>query len=127
MSNKISFEEAFAQATTEALKILGVVVSKIVTDYLETKYSIRLTKTVNNPEALDEALEHAIDGGRTIVERRLVNLLYEKLGLEESSSKRDNANNDKVPFEQRVQEAKRRYKTEQFWPVSLSSCLRIIL
>lgn len=114
MSNKISFEEAFAQATTEALKILGVVVSKIVTDYLETKYSIRLTKTVNNPEALDEALEHAIDGGRTIVERRLVNLLYEKLGLEESSSKRDNANNDKVPFEQRVEEAKRRYKTEQF-------------
>ena len=109
-----ALEEAFAQATTEALKILGVVVSKIVTDYLETKYSIRLTKTVNNPEALDEALEHAIDGGRTIVERRLVNLLYEKLGLEESSSKRDNANNDKVPFEQRVQEAKRRYKTEQF-------------
>lgn len=113
MSKKISFEEAFAQATTEALKILGVVVSKIVTDYLEAKYSIRLTKTVNNPVALDEALEHAIDGGRTIVERRLVNLLYEKLGLEESSSKRDNVNNHKVSFEQRVEEAKRRYNSEQ--------------
>jgi hypothetical protein len=109
MSKKISFDEAFAQATSESLKILGVVVSKIVTDYLEEKYSIHLTKTVTNPAALDEALEHAIDGGRIIVERRLVNLLYEKLGMEESSAKRNNTNNDKIPFGQRVNEAKRRY------------------
>ena len=109
MSKKISFDEAFAQATSESLKILGGVVSKIVTDYLEEKYSIQLTKTVNNPAALDEALEHAIDGGRIIVERRLVNLLYGKLGMDESSSKRNNTNNDKIPFEHRVNEAKRRY------------------
>lgn len=80
MSNKISFEEAYAQAADKAVKILGNVVSKIVTDYLEQKYSLHLTKTANNPSALDEALEHAIDGGRLIIERRLINLLYEKLG-----------------------------------------------
>ena len=82
MSKKISFERTFAQASSEALKILGDVVSKIVTDYLETKYSIHVTKAQNNPAVLDEALEHAIDGGRTIVERKLINLLYEKLGLD---------------------------------------------
>ncbi len=80
MSNEISFEEAYEQATNEAIHILGNVVSKIVTDYVEHKYSIHLTKTASNPAALDEALEHAIDGGRIIVERRLINLLYEKLG-----------------------------------------------
>ena len=78
MSEKISFEEAFAQSTNEAIKILGDVVSKIVTDFLEAKYTISLTKTANNPAALDEALEHAIDGGKIIIERRLMNLLYKK-------------------------------------------------
>jgi len=33
MSKKITFEEAFAQSTTEAIKILGDIVSKIVTDF----------------------------------------------------------------------------------------------
>lgn len=78
MSEKISFEEAFAQSTSEAIKILGDIVSKIVTDFLEAKYTISLTKTANNPAALDEALEHAIDGGKIIIERRLMNLLYKK-------------------------------------------------
>jgi len=48
MPKKISFQEAYAQATNEAIKILGDVVSKIVTEYLERKYSIHLTKTPNN-------------------------------------------------------------------------------
>ncbi|MGI8719357.1 MAG: hypothetical protein ACR2KF_02425 [Nitrososphaeraceae archaeon] len=105
MSEKISFDEAFAQASSEAIKILGDVVSKIVTDYLETRYFINITKTANNPEALDEALEHAIDGGRTIVERKLINLLYEKLGIYPISK----TNNNLSSFEQRIDEARRRY------------------
>jgi len=108
MSEKISFDEAFAQASSEAIKILGDVVSKIVTDYLETRYSINITKTSNNPEALDEALEHAIDGGRTIVERKLINLLYEKLGIYPISK----TNNNLSSFEQRVNEARRIYLSE---------------
>jgi hypothetical protein len=109
MSKKISFEEAFAQATNESIKILGSVVSKIVIDYLERKYSFRLTNTANNPSALDEALDHAIDGGRTIVERRLINILYEKLGLEPLSSETNTGNTDTSSFEQRVNDARRRY------------------
>jgi len=105
MSEKISFEEAFAQSTSEAIKILGDVVSKIVTDFLEAKYSINLTKTANNPAALDEALEHAIDGGKIIIERKLINLLYKKLNLETIPILYTNLSS----FEQKVNEAKNRY------------------
>jgi hypothetical protein len=111
MSKKISFEEAFAQASTGALKILGEVVSKIVTDYLEIKYSIHIAKTASNPAALDEALEHAIDGGRIIVERKLLNLLYEKLSLDRPLAK-NQSNNDFASFEDKVNEARRRYSAE---------------
>lgn len=105
MSEKISFEEAFAQSTSEAIKILGDVVSKIVTDFLEAKYSINLTKTANNPAALDEALEHAIDGGKIIIERKLINLLYKKLNLETIPV----LDGSLSSFEQKVNEAKNRY------------------
>ena len=111
MSKKISFEEAFAQASSEALKILGEVVSKIVTDYLETKYSVHVSKAQNNPVALDEALEHAIDGGRTIVERKLINLLYEKLGLDRPLTT-NQGNSNLSSFEEKVNEARRRYSNK---------------
>ena len=109
MSKKISFEEAYAQASSEAIRILGTIVSKIVTDYLQGRYSINITRTANNPTALDEALEHAIDGGRTIVERKLINLLYEKLDLESSILSEKNNN---LSFEQKVNEARQKYSTQ---------------
>ena len=109
MSKGISFDEAYAQASNEAIKILGNVVSKIVTDYLRSRYSIDITKTANNPIALDEALEHAIDGGRTIVERKLLNLLYEKLNLEPFIIKEKNKNLS--TFEQKVNEIRQKYST----------------
>jgi hypothetical protein len=107
MSKEISFDEAYTQASSEAIKILGTVVSKIVTDYLQSRYSINITKTADNPTALDEALEHAIDGGRTIVERKLLNLLYEKLNLEPFMVKEKN--NNLSTFEQKVNEIRQRY------------------
>ena len=109
MSKGISFDEAYAQASNEAIKILGNVVSKIVTDYLRSRYSIDITKTANNPTALDEALEHAIDGGRTIVERKLLNLLYEKLNLEPFIIKEKKKNLS--TFEQKVNEIRQKYST----------------
>lgn len=109
MSKKISFEEAYAQASSEAIRILGTIVSKIVTDYLQSRYSINITRTANNPTALDEALEHAIDGGRTIVERKLINLLYEKLDLEPSILSEKNNN---LSFDQKVNEARQKYSTQ---------------
>jgi hypothetical protein len=109
MSKEISFEEAYAQATNEAIKILGNVVSKIVTDYLQDKYSVHITKTAASPAALDEALEHAIDGGRLIIERRLVKLLYEKLGLQSDFKKTNDEPIIKENFVQKVEAARRIY------------------
>ena len=102
MSKNISFEDAYAQAVTEGIKILGPVVSKIVTDYIESKYSVHLTGTADKPSALDEALEHAIDGGRIIVERRIIRFLTEKLGLNEEFTSVES-------FEKRVQETKQKF------------------
>ena len=102
MSKKISFEDAYAHAVTEGIKILGPVVSKIVIDYIESKYSVHLTGTADKPSALDEALEHAIDGGRIIVERRIIRFLTEKLGLNEEFTSVES-------FEKRVQETKQKF------------------
>jgi hypothetical protein len=52
-------------------------VSKIVTDYIESKYSIHLTRTADKPSVLDEALKNAIDGGRIIVERRIIHMRWD--------------------------------------------------
>jgi len=102
MSKNISFEEAYAHAVIEGIKILGPVVSKIVADYIESKYSVHLTGTADKPSALDEALEHAIDGGRIIVERRIIRNLSEKLGLNEEFTSMGS-------FEKRVQETKQKF------------------
>lgn len=103
MSKDISFGDAYAQAVTEGIKVLGPVVSEIVTDYIESKYSVHLARTADNPSALDEALEHAIDGGRIIIERRIIRILTEKLGLNEEFEKRVES------FEKRVQETKQKF------------------
>ena len=102
MSKNISFEDAYAQAATEGIKILGPVVSKIVTDYVESKYSVHLTRTADNPSALDEALKHAIDGARIIVERRIIRSLTEKLELNEEFTSVES-------FEKRVQDTKQKF------------------
>jgi hypothetical protein len=108
MSKEISFAEAYAQATNEAIQLLGGVVSKIVTDYLQDKYSIYITNTADNPAALDEALNHAIDGGRKIIERRLIKLLYQKLGLQPSFQKIQNES-----FVQRIEYARKTYTNKR--------------
>jgi hypothetical protein len=77
-------------------------VSKIVTDYLEQKYSIRIDMTADNPSLLDEALDKAIDGGRLIVERRIIRLLFEKSEIEDTLS-----SNDSSGFAQKVLAARK--------------------
>ena len=78
----------------------------VVTDYIESKYSVHLTGTADKPSALDEALEHAIDGGRIIVERRIIRFLTEKLGLNEEFTSVES-------FEKRVQETKQKFINQE--------------
>ncbi|HEY6658701.1 MAG TPA: hypothetical protein VIZ62_09245 [Nitrososphaeraceae archaeon] len=80
------FEEAYSSAVKEGMLILGDNVSKIVQDYIEEKYSFLLEHTSQDPKALTEALHFAIDGGKRIVERRIIRLLSKKLDIDYHSA-----------------------------------------
>jgi hypothetical protein len=75
------FKEMYHQATIESFEILGKQVSEVVIDYLEEKHAIQLEDTVDNPLILDQVLEDAINGGRRIVERKMIKTLNKKLKI----------------------------------------------
>lgn len=85
-NKSILFQKAYATAVNQSMEILGDGVSKIVQDYIEDKYSIQLENTCNNPSALSEALHFAIDGGKRIIERRIIRLLSKTLKLDYHAS-----------------------------------------
>ena len=98
-----SFKEAYKQAVEEGLSILGKNVSAVINSYILEKYSIRLTDTENNPKALSDALESVIDGGSRIVKRRILRILYNRIGIEIPFAMTIN-------FEDRVFKAKKEYE-----------------
>lgn len=73
-----NFKSVYAKAVNEAMSTLGEG-SQSITTFLEKKYAITLADTADSPRALSEALETAIDGGRRVIERRIVRLLYESI------------------------------------------------
>lgn len=81
-TNNNSFKEAYKQAVEEGLSILGKNVSAVISLYILEKYSVRLTDTEDNPKALSDALESVIDGGSRIVKRRILRVLYNRIGIE---------------------------------------------
>jgi hypothetical protein len=85
-NKNILFQTAYANAVNKSMEILGEKVSKIVQDYIEDKYSIKLENTCNDPSLLSEALNFAIDGGKRIIERRIIRLLSKSLRLDYHAS-----------------------------------------
>jgi hypothetical protein len=80
------FEKAYSSAVKDGMQILGEDVSKIVQDYIEEKYSFVIENTSQDPKALSEALHFAINGGKRIIERRIIRLLSKKLDFEYHSA-----------------------------------------
>jgi hypothetical protein len=97
------FKEAYEQAVEDALLILGKNVSAVIKSYILEKYSIRLTDTVDNPKALSDALEEVIDGGSRLIQRRILHLLYNRIGLEPPFAMTTN-------FEGKILVAKKEYE-----------------
>lgn len=97
------FKEAYKQAVEEALSILGKNVSVIINSYILDKYSIRLTDTGDNPKLLSDALEAVIDGGSRIVQRRILRLVYNRIGVELLFAMTTN-------FEDKILTAKKEYE-----------------
>lgn len=102
-NKNILFEKAYANAVNQSMEILGEGVSKIVQDYIEDKYSIQLENTCNNPSALSEALHFAIDGGKRIIERRIIRLLSKSLKLDYHAS-------TLINFEQQINDIRKSSK-----------------
>lgn len=100
---KQNFASVYAEAVTEALSILGDKVAAVVSNYLDEKYSMHLTQTADNPKALSDALDIAIDGGKRVVERRILRLLYQKIGLPAPSAMT-------VDFEDKVYQARKDFE-----------------
>ena len=96
-TNITFFETAYSSSVKEGMIILGEDVSKIVQDYIEDKYSFRIENTSQNPNALSEALHFAIDGGKRIIERRIIRLLSKKLEIDYHSS-------ELINFEKQIKE-----------------------
>ena len=101
-SNNDNFKKIYAEAVREAMSILGEGTA-IVTTHLEQEYSINLADTADNPKALSEALESSLSGGKRVIQRRILRLLYEKI-------------NHKPPpgivtdFEQQIIQARKEYE-----------------
>ena len=98
-----SFKEAYKQAVEEGLSILGKNVSAVINSYILEKYSIRLIDTEDNPKALSDALESVIDGGSRIIKRRILRVLYNRIGVELPFAMT-------IDFEDRILTAKKEYE-----------------
>jgi hypothetical protein len=97
------FENAYSSAVKEGMKILGDDVSKIVQDYIEDKYSFIIENTSQDPKSLSEALQFAIDGGKRIIERRIIRVLSKKLDIEYHSA-------ELINFEKQINEMRKRFE-----------------
>jgi hypothetical protein len=107
IEHTVNFEEALAYSVSEALSILGNEVSSVVQNHLQQKYSIKIADEIGErPGLLSEALNTALDGGARIVERRILRLLYQKMGSNFPSLSHSAVSAD---FEDRILEAKKAY------------------
>ena len=97
------FNEAYEEAVIQALLILGKDVSAVVTSYIKDRYSVSLRETADNPQALSNALYTVIDGGTRIIQRRILRLLYNRIGVELPFAITSN-------FEDKVLNAKKEYE-----------------
>jgi hypothetical protein len=101
------FEEIYGQAVDEALLIIGQNIANIIRIYVYEKHSIRLSETFDNPNYLTEALESTLDAGSRIIHRRILRLLYHKMGMEPQFALTTN-------FDEKVVKAKEEFDRKNF-------------
>lgn len=80
--DKRQFENLYDESVDEALSVLGPHIANLIKFYVNEKYSVKLNNTYRDPEALTEALKSIIDGGTRVIQRRMLRILYGKIGIE---------------------------------------------
>lgn len=97
--NEKQFAKLYSESIDEALIVLGPHVANLIKFYVYQKYAVRLNDTYKNPQALTEALKSVIDGATRVIQRRMLRILYEKIGIEPHFVITEN-------FEKKILEAK---------------------
>lgn len=80
---KISFEEALSQSVNEAISIFGSQISMVISNYIKNKHKMGIQQNdIIDMQMLEEVLQDVLDGGSRIVERKVLRLLYQKIGAQ---------------------------------------------
>ena len=97
--DKKRFENLYDESIDEALSVLGPHIAKLIKFYVNEKYSVKLNDTYRDPQALTEALKSIIGGATRVIQRRMLRILYGKIGIEPHFVITEN-------FEKKILEAK---------------------
>ena len=97
--DKIQFENLYDESVDEALSVLGPHITNLIKFYVNEKYSVKLNDTHCDPQAFTEALKSVIDGATRVIQRRMLRILYGKIGIEPHFVITEN-------FEKKILEAK---------------------
>jgi hypothetical protein len=81
MEETKDFERIFLEAVEEGLAVLGEGGKYMVFSFLERNCSIRKQDIPKNPEAFVSGLEKIFGAGAPVLERMIIERMYEKLGL----------------------------------------------
>ncbi len=107
MQREKEFIKVYGESVNEALSVMGPHIARIIKIHVQEKYSIRLTDTYNNPQELTDALKFIIDGGTRVIQRRILRILYEKMGIEPNFVISTN-------FEEKILEAKKLFEKTEY-------------
>lgn len=107
MQREKEFVKIYGESVNEALSVMGPHIARIIKIHVQEKYSIRLTDTYNNPQELTDALKFIIDGGTRVIQRRILRILYEKMGIEPNFVISTN-------FEEKILEAKKIFEKTDY-------------
>lgn len=109
--DKRQFENLYDESVDEALSVLGPHIANLIKFYVNEKYSVKLNDTYRAPEALTEALKSIIDGGTRVIQRRMLRILYGKIGIEPHFVITEN-------FEKKILEARETFEKNNNYPKS---------
>jgi hypothetical protein len=102
------FAKLYSESIDESLSLLGPHIANLIKFYVREKYSIQLNDTYTDPEALTEALRSTIDGASRVIQRRILRLLYDKMGTEPNFVMTDNFER-KILYAKEIFEKKNNY------------------
>jgi len=78
------FNTILFQAVYEGLNSIGASIPSAILSYLEKDGSIGPGRVINDPEAFDEGLKKIFGFGAKVIEKKILESLYEKLRIQQA-------------------------------------------